>query len=129
MGPCGPPGREGVHPGPFLAQVSRCQAQAIGTVFSGSHRRDGVGFRQEPRLVGRERRAAGREEAATRRHRAPQVVCHEPASWGLCAPIPGLAEELKCFLTSQDPTPQISAMAFLGPPWGSLTAVQRIALL
>lgn len=65
VGPCRPPGREGIHPGPFLAQVSRCQAQAVGTVFSGSYRRKCVEFKQKPRQVGRERREAGREEAVT----------------------------------------------------------------
>ena len=125
MGPCRPPGREGIHPGPFLAQVSRCQAQAVGTVFSGSYRRKCVEFKQKPRQVGREE--GGRQrEGSDMHHRTPQLICHEPACWGLCAPIPGVAEELKC--SSQDRTPQIPATAFPGLPRGSVTAVQRITL-
>ena len=37
----------------------------------------------------------------------PQVTCQEPVCCDLCATIPGVAEELKSFLTSQDRTPQI----------------------
>ena len=107
-GPCRLPGCEGIHPGPLRVQVSRCQAQMVHTVFSG----ETVGFKQEPRQVGRKWRGAGREEAATRRHQTPRLICHEPACWGLCTPIPGVAEELKSFLVSQDQTPQIPATAF-----------------